>query len=194
MSFGDAALLIDNLSCFSISVGTQECTHTCCPVWVGLRCCTLPFRLCSTILRQYEGVMRVHNFMGNSGGGIAVPAAGGSGRSGKKNKHADSDAHDGMSSLGGTDKATQRAAFLEFVTARPRLPSGGLHALPCTIRVQDPGSGGSGSTQRDIDQRLPTAHTCSLTLDLPSYSNKEILKQRLERALALMAEYEGLVD
>jgi hypothetical protein len=86
MSFGDAALLIDNLSCFSISVGTQECTHTCCPVWVGLRCCTLPFRLCSTILRQYEGVMRVHNFMGNSGGGIAVPAAGGSGRSGKKNK------------------------------------------------------------------------------------------------------------
>jgi hypothetical protein len=30
--------------------------------------------------------MRVHNFMGNSGGGIAVPAAGGSGRGGKKNK------------------------------------------------------------------------------------------------------------
>eukprot|EP01043_Picozoa_sp_COSAG02_P029877 COSAG02_NODE_1879_length_10557_cov_2.360976_5_plen_1465_part_01 len=107
---------------------------------------------------------------------------------------ADLDDHHGVSSFGGTDKATQRAAFLEFVTARPRLPSGGLHALPCTIRVQDPGSGGSGSTQRDIDQRLPTAHTCSLTLDLPSYSNKEILKQRLERALALMAEYEGLVD
>lgn len=107
---------------------------------------------------------------------------------------ADSDAHDGISSLGGTDKATQRAAFLEFVTARARLPSGGLHALPCPISVQDPGSGGNSSTQRDIDQRLPTAHTCSLTLDLPSYSSKEILKQRLEGALVLMAEYEGLVD
>lgn len=30
--------------------------------------------------------MRVHNFMGNANGGIAVPAAGGSGRGSKKNK------------------------------------------------------------------------------------------------------------
>ncbi len=107
---------------------------------------------------------------------------------------ADSDDHGAMSSLGRTDKATKRAVFLEFVTARPRLPSGGLYALPCPIRVQDPGSGSNDSAQRDIDQRLPTAHTCSLTLDLPHYSSKEILKQRLDGALELMAEYEGLVD
>ena len=96
--------------------------------------------------------------------------------------------------LGSLLEAPQRAAFLQFVTARPRLPSGGLHALPCPIRVQEPGSGGSASTQHDIDGRLPTAHTCSLTLDLPSYSSKAILEQRLAAALALMAEYEGLVD
>ena len=92
--------------------------------------------------------------------------------------------------------AAQRAAFLQFVTARPRLPTGGLHALPCPIRVQQPAaladsSGGSGSK---VDARLPTAHTCSLTLDLPAYTGKAALRGRLVEALALMAEYEGLVD
>ena len=53
---------------------------------VAPHCAALPVAhssFCSAILGQYEGVMRVHNFMGNTGG--TVPAAGGSGR-GSKNK------------------------------------------------------------------------------------------------------------
>jgi len=105
---------------------------------------------------------------------------------------------------GGSGGAAQRAAFLQFVTARPRLPAGGLRALPCPIRVQLAGGGGSTmqtaeqeqeqAAQAIVDGRLPTAHTCSLTLDLPVYSSKAVLSERLAAALRLMAEYEGLVD
>eukprot|EP01045_Picozoa_sp_COSAG04_P004472 COSAG04_NODE_194_length_20815_cov_4.321591_16_plen_456_part_00 len=92
--------------------------------------------------------------------------------------------------------AADRAAFLQFVTARPRLPAGGLRALPSPIRVQQPAatSASEGGGASAADALLPTAHTCSLTLDLPAFASAEALRGRVAEALRLMGEYEGLVD
>ena len=49
--------------------------------------------------------------------------------------------------------AADRAAFLQFVTARPRPPAGGLRALPSPIRVQQPAAT-SASTP------YPATRTC----------------------------------
>ena len=92
--------------------------------------------------------------------------------------------------------AADRAAFLQFVTARPRLPAGGLRALPSPITVQQPAATGAseGGGTSATEALLPTAHTCSLTLDLPAFASAEALRGRVAEALRLMGEYEGLVD
>jgi hypothetical protein len=40
------------------------------------------------------------------------------------------------------------------------------------------------STQTVVDGSLPTSHTCNQQLELPRYSTKEILKERLLYAIA----------
>jgi hypothetical protein len=85
--------------------------------------------------------------------------------------------------LEAADGGTRRA-FLKFVAARVRLPSGGLRALPRKITVNRQGR----------VESLPHGHTCSLSLDLPPYGSPAELRDRLEQAFALMLEYEGLVD
>ena len=68
--------------------------------------------------------------------------------------------------------AERHRQFLEFVTACDRLPVNGVEGLKFSI-------------QRDgvDDRRLPTSSTCFGTLLLPDYSSKEILEERLEKAI-----------
>ena len=68
--------------------------------------------------------------------------------------------------------AERHRQFLEFVTACDRLPVNGVEGLKFSI-------------QRDgvDDRRLPTSSTCFGTLLLPDYSSKEILQERLEKAI-----------
>ncbi|ELP90164.1 ubiquitin protein ligase, putative [Entamoeba invadens IP1] len=76
-----------------------------------------------------------------------------------------------------------RNKVLQFVTGSPNSPIGGFqklvdadgHPLPfmiCSIKYDNP------------DEKLPTAHTCINRLDLPNYSNKEILKEKLLYAIS----------
>ncbi|CAL1159664.1 unnamed protein product [Cladocopium goreaui] len=61
--------------------------------------------------------------------------------------------------------------FLEFVTACPRLPHGGLAAAEIAVVPAQP----KGS--------LPRAHTCTNELQLPSYDSLEELSAKLREAM-----------
>jgi len=65
----------------------------------------------------------------------------------------------------------RRGQFLEFVTACPRLPHGGLAAAEIVIVPAHP----KGS--------LPRAHTCTNELQLPAFSSLEELSTKLAQAM-----------
>lgn len=62
--------------------------------------------------------------------------------------------------------------LLEFVTASDRLPAGGESRV--TFLIQKNGTG---------DERLPTSMTCFGHLLLPDYSSREVLEQKLIKAV-----------
>jgi len=67
-----------------------------------------------------------------------------------------------------------RAKFLEFATACPRLPPGGLASVGIKIHpVQD----------EKNRSRLPRSHSCTNTLHLPTYDTKEELREALTEAI-----------
>ncbi|KAK0709468.1 hypothetical protein B0T26DRAFT_742901 [Lasiosphaeria miniovina] len=63
--------------------------------------------------------------------------------------------------------------LLEFVTASDRVPSGGIDKLQFIIQRNGDGE----------NNHLPTSYTCYGILLLPSYKDKEVLRQRLATAL-----------
>eukprot|EP00831_Metopus_contortus_P082887 TRINITY_DN9058_c0_g1_i7.p2 TRINITY_DN9058_c0_g1~~TRINITY_DN9058_c0_g1_i7.p2 ORF type:complete len:163 (+),score=22.45 TRINITY_DN9058_c0_g1_i7:216-704(+) len=83
----------------------------------------------------------------------------------------------------------ERAAFLQFVTGTSKVPLDGFRNLP----------GSSGVQQFNIHKvykdpyRLPTAHTCFNQLDLPEYPTKEILHERLLKAIKEGGDFLGLI-
>jgi ubiquitin-protein ligase E3 A len=79
----------------------------------------------------------------------------------------------------------QQKKFLQFCTGTTRAPILGLgRARFCVQR-----SGGDD----DADARMPVAHTCHSTLDLPPYSSIDILRKRLVWAIEESALGFGLV-
>jgi len=72
-----------------------------------------------------------------------------------------------------------RRQFLLFTTGSPRLPVGGFNALlpRLTIVQKKPLPG------RSPDASLPSASTCTNYLKLPQYTSKEIMHERLVRAI-----------
>ncbi|KAI9538030.1 hypothetical protein NQZ68_019371 [Dissostichus eleginoides] len=70
----------------------------------------------------------------------------------------------------------QKKAFLWFVTGFERVPVLDLEKFKMKIRDQQ--------VQGPPDQFYPKAHTCFLDLELPLYSNKEIMQTRLTEALS----------
>lgn len=65
--------------------------------------------------------------------------------------------------------AEQRSAFLRFAWGRARLPAAGeFRKFKITKYSCD-----------NSDQYLPLSHTCFFTIDLPPYSTKEVLKNKL---------------
>ena len=59
-----------------------------------------------------------------------------------------------------------------FVTGSERVPIRGLGSLPFCIQR-------SG----ELQERLPTAHSCFNILDIPEYRQKTVLEERLAVAL-----------
>lgn len=72
---------------------------------------------------------------------------------------------------------TARKDFLKFVTARVRLPSGGLRALSRKVEIR--------RSAADVST-VPHGHTCALALDLPVYTSQTELHLMLYKALELM--------
>jgi len=79
-------------------------------------------------------------------------------------------------------KNSERAEFIQFITASSKVPVEGFKGL----------RGSNGQMQKvEIiklsteapDRRLPQAHTCFFQLDLPEYSSKEILRSKLLTAI-----------
>lgn len=66
----------------------------------------------------------------------------------------------------------QRQALLKFVCGSSRAPLGGLGRLRFKITLNG-----------DDDKFLPTSHTCFNVLMLPNYSTKEVLQDRLFKAI-----------
>ncbi|KAK5000551.1 hypothetical protein LTR66_000618 [Elasticomyces elasticus] len=66
----------------------------------------------------------------------------------------------------------KKGELLQFVTACPRLPAGGLQDLTFVIQLVGPDG-----------NALPTSQTCFGTLTLPEYSSKEKLAAKLDMAL-----------
>ena len=64
----------------------------------------------------------------------------------------------------------RRAQFFRFVTGSSRRPSAGV----AFFRI-GPKSGGDGA--------YPFAHACANALDMPSYSSREVLRERLVAAI-----------
>ncbi|ETO18353.1 E3 ubiquitin protein ligase upl2 [Reticulomyxa filosa] len=73
----------------------------------------------------------------------------------------------------------ERALLLQFVTGTSKVPLGGFANLPGMYGNQRFQIHSSLQT----DEVLPSAHTCFNQLDLPQYSTKEVLKEKLLLAI-----------
>jgi hypothetical protein len=82
--------------------------------------------------------------------------------------------------------AEERSSFLRFVWARPTLPPKGV-AFPQKMRVQSVGEDGPLPT----DAYLPKAHTCFFSINLPRYSSKNIMADKLRYAVANCTEMDA---
>ena len=117
-----------------------------------------------------------------------------------------------------TMSAPARKDFLKFVTARVRLPSGGLRALSRKVidyltqfsyAFDEPDSCASNSHENShfsllscsqIEIRrspdvscVPHGHTCSMALDLPPYRTQTELHVMLYKALDLMNNFDTIL-
>ncbi|CUS20618.1 LAQU0S01e10726g1_1 [Lachancea quebecensis] len=86
--------------------------------------------------------------------------------------------HDLISIMTSFSKA-ERRLFLEFLTGSPKLPIGGFKSLNPRMTVV------RKHTENDLepDHYLPSVMTCANYLKLPKYSNKDVLKSRVQQAM-----------
>lgn len=73
----------------------------------------------------------------------------------------------------------QRAAFVNFVSARSRLPPS-ADAFLMPLKIEAP----SGPARDKPDDWLPKSATCFMRLSLPKYSSKDVLRSKLLTAIA----------
>ncbi|XP_053175956.1 uncharacterized protein LOC128359488 [Scomber japonicus] len=70
----------------------------------------------------------------------------------------------------------RKAAFLWFLTGFEKIPILGVDTIKMTVRVKE-------VEDLSYDQYYPETHTCFSILELPIYSTKEIMRDRLTEAL-----------
>jgi len=66
----------------------------------------------------------------------------------------------------------ERSGFVKFAWGRSRLPKGSSWDKPFKLTKKNGG-----------DDQLPLAHTCFFQVELPAYTNKEVMKKRLLTAI-----------
>jgi hypothetical protein len=80
-----------------------------------------------------------------------------------------------------------KSSFLRFVWARPTLPPNGIE-FPQKMKIQS--AVGDDSSAKP-DSYLPKAHTCFFSINLPRYSNKVVMKERLLYAITHCTEMDA---
>jgi hypothetical protein len=80
----------------------------------------------------------------------------------------------------------ERGAYLRFVWARPTLPPKGV-PFPQKMRVQSVCEEAPGGA----DSFLPKAHTCFFSINLPRYSSKKVMAERLRYAIENCTEMDA---
>ncbi|KAJ1451462.1 hypothetical protein M885DRAFT_446505 [Pelagophyceae sp. CCMP2097] len=88
--------------------------------------------------------------------------------------------------FGARRRDSDRAAFLRFVWARSRVPAAADGVLQQKFKIQ-----ASGENVEDADTFLPRAHTCFFSLNLPRYSTRHIMEQKLRYAIENCIEMDG---
>ena len=85
---------------------------------------------------------------------------------------------------GGSRGSSELRRFLRFVTGSPNLPYGGL-ASGSSNTGQTSGSAASKICFNPLakSERLPEAHTCFNTVDLPDYNDYEMLRDKLMQSI-----------
>lgn len=73
----------------------------------------------------------------------------------------------------------ERTSFLRFVWARSRMPSS-IKDFPMNFKIQAAHDQGA---RKNPDLYLPHAQTCFFSLSLPSYSSKQVLREKLLYAI-----------
>eukprot|EP01041_Mallomonas_annulata_P001258 gene1258-2435_t len=81
----------------------------------------------------------------------------------------------------------EKSSFLRFVWARPTLPPKGVE-FPQKLKIQS--AVGDDATLKP-DQYLPKAHTCFFSINLPRYSCKQIVEDRLKYAITNCTEMDA---
>jgi E3 ubiquitin-protein ligase TRIP12 len=76
--------------------------------------------------------------------------------------------------------ADEQEMFVQFATGAPNLPFGGLRALdpPLTIALRVP-----QNDDQMPDETLPSVMTCTNYFKVPAYSSKEVMRERVLRAI-----------
>lgn len=80
--------------------------------------------------------------------------------------------------------ASDLRRLVRFITGSPCLPHGGLGQSPANPKMR--------FNRRPASSRLPQAHTCFNTCDLPDYNKPEVLREKLLAAIRGMEEGIGL--
>ena len=78
----------------------------------------------------------------------------------------------------GTFSERDQEAFLRFVWGRSSLPSTDPFPVPFRLSAFT-----KVSPDRSPNDYLPTSHTCFFAMDLPAYTSKEVLRDRLLYAI-----------
>ena len=87
--------------------------------------------------------------------------------------------------------AEERTAFVQFVSGRSRLPSSALGFGKDMFKLSDHGAALSSGGGVNVDNYLPVAHTCFFALELPRYSSKPVMRNKLLYAVRNCVSIDG---
>jgi len=74
--------------------------------------------------------------------------------------------------------------FIRFVWGRSRLPVTTTFPTKFVVKLLE-------RHGPNHDMYLPSAHTCFFTLDLPAYSTKEIMREKILKAITMCTSVEN---
>ncbi|RLN68167.1 hypothetical protein BBP00_00001168 [Phytophthora kernoviae] len=81
----------------------------------------------------------------------------------------------------------ERSTFLRFVWGRSRLPSS-ADEFPQRFKLQSFNQQRAG---RSVDAYMPVAHTCFFSIEIPTYTSEEVLREKLLYAIYNCQEIDG---